>query len=271
MSSGGGATAPSGPTAPTGTPTGPSGPTGTPTGPTAPTGEPTGPTAPSGPSGPSGPTGPTVTWEQGFEADTSGWWASAGVPLSANVRTASGTEGIPAATGGVYASLTGTPYTDFGGYTDTWPGGWGATIDIYLDPAWVDGKGFNYTVASNNATGTYLRDFALNVVKNAGTLLVAASHQAPSIVMPIADLNNYSPVPVAGAGWYTLSHTFRDAGGTLAVDISLTPEAGGAAVLTATLDAGDPIADAGGNRYGWFTVIDVDGGLPVDGAAKLAP
>jgi len=140
---------------------------------------------------------------------------------------------------------------------------------VYLDPAWADSKGFNYSVASNNSTGTFLRDFALNVVKDAGTLLVAASNQSPNVVMPVADLGLYSPVPVTTAGWYTLSHTFRDAGGTLAVDVTLTPVAGGAAVLTATLNAGDPIAGVGGSRYGWFTVIDVDGGLRADNVAKL--
>jgi hypothetical protein len=168
-----------------------------------------------------------------------------------------------------YGTFTGDPYTDFGGYTNTWPGEWGATADIYIDPAWADGKGFNYSVATNDAAGVNLRDFALLVAKDAssGKLLAAAALGSPNTVAD--NLDTLPNVEITTAGWYTVSHTFKDVDGVLTVTVELLPNGGGAAIYSQTLTGGDPIANVGGNRYGWFTAIDVDGGLQVDNVAKL--
>jgi hypothetical protein len=168
-----------------------------------------------------------------------------------------------------YGTFTGDPYTDFGGYTNTWPGEWGASIDVYLDPAWAVGKGFNYTVATNNSSGAQLREFAFHAAKDAdsGTLLVAASNDSPASVLTA--IETLPTAEITAAGWYTIRHTFKDNGGVLEGTVELLPQGGGAAVLTRTLTGNDPIASVGGNRYGWFTDIDVDGGLQADNVAKL--
>ncbi|HRQ87016.1 MAG TPA: hypothetical protein PLY16_02805, partial [Candidatus Saccharibacteria bacterium] len=101
----------------------------------------------------------TLVYSNGFESDTTGWAGSGTI-----TRTVSGANGIISATDSYHAVVTGQPgpNTQFGGYGSSWPGDWQASIDVYFDPAWDAGTGFIYTVATNNISGTHLRDFALN-------------------------------------------------------------------------------------------------------------
>lgn len=157
------------------------------------------------------------------------------------------------------------PFSRFDGYRGSWNGGWIAEIDVYLDPAWDAGGGFDYTVASSNSSGAHLRDFIFHVAKDSSTgmLLVAGSNNTDSVVRE--DLETRNHVVVTDAGWYTLQHVFRDAGGSLAVDLNLLDSNGTVLFTETRTNAADTIPGVvGGNRYGWFTVIDVDGGLEVD-------
>ena len=196
-------------------------------------------------------------YEQDFETNATGWTPPESVVLTTSPDSSSS-----------YGLFTGTPYTDFGGYTSTWPGEWGASIDIYIDPAWADGKGFNYSVATNDSAGVNLRDFGAMVAKDAstGSLIILFDTRGPSTILD--DLENYDHYVIDTAGWYTIRHTFKDVDGVLNVDVELAPN-GGTTVYSKTLTGGDQITDVGGNRYGWFTAIDVDGGLAVDNVVKL--
>jgi hypothetical protein len=75
---------------------------------------------------------------------------------------------------------------------------------------------------------------------------------------------------VSTAGWYTLQHVFRNDGGSLAVDLNLLDDDGNVLFTETRHDASDTIpAEVGGNRYGWFTFINVSGGIPVDASELI--
>ena len=72
-------------------------------------------------------------------------------------------------------------------------------------------------------------------------------------------------VLVAQSGWYTLQHVFHDVGGKLSVELNLVAADGTVTHIATLSDPTDTIpAEVGGNRYGWFTSIDVPGGIAVD-------
>jgi hypothetical protein len=221
------------------------------------------------PSGAASKIVPTLVWNQGFETGTEGW-------LDTNVsgwegygditQVASGTGGITSATGSSHATVTGVedatdhkfygPFSRFDQYRGTWTGVWVASIAVYLDPAWTDGAGFDYSVASSNSSGGFRRDFIFHIAKDisTGKLLVGASNN--SNFAPRQDLESINHYEITTAGWYTLRHTFRDQGGVLAVDLQLL-SAGGTVLFTETRsDASDLIPSVvGGNRYAWFTHV----------------
>ncbi|AXV04952.1 T1SS secreted agglutinin RTX [Euzebya pacifica] len=157
------------------------------------------------------------------------------------------------------------PFSPFDGYRATWTAGWTAEIDVYLDPSWDAGEGFDYSVAATGTDGLHQRDFIFHVAKDASenALLVAGSNNTNFAVFE--DLETRNHVEVTDAGWYTLQHVFRDHNGTLAVDLNLL-DSNGTVLFTETRNTpADTIpGEVGGNRYGWFTVIDVDGGIKVD-------
>lgn len=208
----------------------------------------------------------TLVFDQGFESDTSGWNDFD----STVTRVTSGTNGVTSAGGSSHATLdnnantnTGA-YTFFGGSSSVWPNGFTTTQQIYLDPAWSSGTGFDWSVAASKNDGSHLRDFIFHVAKDTstGSLLVAGSNNTNFAVREDLDtLNNYA---VTQAGWYTFQHVFSDAGGQLAVDLNLL-DAGGSSLFTETrTNPADQISTlVGGNRYGWFTFNDIDG-LAID-------
>lgn len=158
-----------------------------------------------------------------------------------------------------------TPYSRFDGYRDSWTGNWAAEIDVYLDPDWDAGEGFDYTVASSASDGNHLRDYIFHVAKDTSTgdLLVSGSNNTTFATRE--DLETLNHVTVTEAGWYTLQHVFYDDGGHLSVDLNLLDDTGAVLFTETRSNAADTIPGVvGGNRYGWFTVIDVDGGIEVD-------
>lgn len=203
-----------------------------------------------------------TVWSQGFETDTTGWFGDV-------TRVASGTGGIASAEGGYHAIATdgdGSVFTRFDGYRSSWPGGFTASIDVYMDLAMAVGEGFDYSVAASGSDGGHQRDFILHATRSAGGIQIGASNNtnfAPR--MDLGSLaNNYL---VTTTGWYTIEQVFRDAGdGTLAVDVRLLDSIGTVLFSETRNDPTDIIAtEVGGNRYGWFTFIDVAGGVAIDG------
>jgi hypothetical protein len=196
-----------------------------------------------------------TSWSQGFESDTDGWLEND--PAARIARVASGTAGITSASGSNHAVMTGEGmFTRFGSYAKEWDGTWTAEVDVYLDPAWNAGDGFDYSVAANGSDGNHQRDFIFHVTKDTSTgdLLVGASNNTN--FDPREDLESLANhAMVTEAGWYTLRHTFYDDAGQLAVDLDLI-DASGAVVFSETRsDSSDLIPEVGGNRYGWFTAM----------------
>ncbi|MEM5474120.1 VCBS domain-containing protein [Hoeflea sp. AS60] len=159
------------------------------------------------------------------------------------------------------------PFTRFDGYRTDWTGDWTAEVKVYLDTTWANGTGFDYTVAASGTDGSHQRDFIFHVLKASdGSLYVAGSNNTDFGANDGKILGIANKVAVSTSGWYTLQHQFHDVGGVLSVDLNLV-DANGNVVWTETrTNALDTIpAEVGGNRYGWFTFVDVPGGLAVDG------
>jgi hypothetical protein len=215
------------------------------------------------------PAMPILVWDQGFETDASGWFDSASSWYGTVSRVPSGDGGILSSVGDWHAVMQGDsssgPFSRFDGYRDTWPGSWSAEINVYLDPDWLAGQGFDYSVAASGSDGAHQRDYIFHVTKDTSTgkLLVAGSNNTN--FAPREDLETQNHYEVTSAGWYTLQHVFYESAGALAVDLNLL-DAGGSVLFTETrVNAADLIPDeVGGNRYSWFTFINVDGGVAVD-------
>lgn len=210
----------------------------------------------------------TPIFQQGFETDTSGWFDS-NSSWSGNVtRQVSGTNGISAFEGNFYAQFSQTntgPFTRFGSYSDTFSGSYFAQSAIYLNTNWSAGSGFDYAVASSRSDGSHLRDFIFHVTQDTstGSLLVGGSNN--SNFDPREDLENQNNYEVTNSGWYIFEHLFRNDTGILAVDLNLKDAMGNLLFTETRTNSADLIGTvAGGNRYGWFTNIDVDGGIAVD-------
>ncbi len=200
------------------------------------------------------------------------------------VPSGGGIAGVPSASGVAHAEIydlqpgldvfnnptigRNSPYTQFGGYSSSFGNGYRASLDIYLDPSWADGQGFDYSVASNNQSGAHLRDFMFHVGVNNGDLLVNGSNNTDGNfnAFKLTSGANYS---VLSPGWYTFQQEFYDNGGNLAVDLILKDDLG-TTLYTKTLTTADNIASTvGGNRYGWLTYNNISG-LAIDNSSLSA-
>lgn len=214
----------------------------------------------------------SLVWDQGFEGDASGWLDANSGWSGLVTRVPSGTDGIASSSGSFHAVMEGDadtgPFSRFDAYRDTWSGSWTAEVDVYLDPSWPTGTGFDYTVAANGSDGAHQRDYIFHVgVHSDGRLLVNGSNNTDFEVNDFKLVNDGdgSPYEVVAAGWYTLQHVFRDQGGALAVDLNVLDSSGTTVFTTTRFNAADLIpAEVGGNRYAWFTFLDVPGGVAVD-------
>lgn len=189
---------------------------------------------------------------QGFEEDTAGWTVSL-------TRVASGTDGIPARTGGFYAkSLQGaSDFTRWGGYSSAFPaGGYTTELAVYLDPPSgpADAQ-FDYSSAINQPNCDHRRDFIFSVGKRGGNpdYCVSASNNTPG--NPCDPGRN--AVVLTETGWYLFRHIFRDDGGILAVDMKVE-DPSGIEVYSSTLSTPTDVigSTVGGNRYGWIVLND---------------
>lgn len=197
---------------------------------------------------------------QGFETDIAGW--------ETPTRVASGTNGIPSATGSWHAEeTTGGDFTRWGGYNygagnavPTVFQEYTTSVDIYLNVGggWANNTRFDFTSAINNSAGIHLQDFIFNAGfyndatgPGAGTdrFVVSASYNSQP-GSAYAKNPDFDPIAISTTGWYTFEHHFYDNAGVLNVDMSIY-DADGVLVKTWTRVSA-PIAGVGGNRYGWF-------------------
>lgn len=210
-----------------------------------------------------------VMYIQDFESNADNWFDSTSGWYGLVTRVSSGTNGISASSGGWYAQMEGepasAPFSRFDGYQDTWTGTYRAEVDIYLDPSWGTSQGFDYSVASSKTTGLHLRDFIFHVNKDASTgmLLVGGSNNTD--FAPKETIENGNHYEVTTAGWYKFQHVFYDDNGSLAVDLNLL-DSNGTVLFTETRYTVSDLIDGvvGGNRYAWFTFINVEGGIAID-------
>lgn len=185
------------------------------------------------------------------------------------VRAPTGTNGVTSASGVAHATLTpgNGPFTRFDGYQSNFGQGFKTSLDVFLDPsAMAAGDGFDYSVAASKQDGTHLRDFIYHVGVVGTDLLVNASNNTDFTVnaFKLNTENGGNNFTVTGAGWYTLEHVFRDDAGALAVDFNLRDDLGNLLHSITRSDLSDDIATTvGGNRYGWFTVNNINN-LPID-------
>jgi hypothetical protein len=214
-----------------------------------------------------------ATFYQGFEDDTAGVFDADNGWQGAVTQVASGTDGITSASGDYHAVFeqgSYGPYTDFGGYEDSWQGGWTTSVTIYLDTSadgsgWALGEGFDYSSAANGSDGAHQRDYIFHVTMDTSSnqLLINASNNTN--FDPREDLDTLSGTAVVSVdGWYTFQQVFYEDNGVLAVDMLVYDESDTLVFSTTLSDPSDVISEIGGNRYGWFTNIDVDGGIAVD-------
>lgn len=211
----------------------------------------------------------TVLYSNGFETNTAGWDVFGG-GLNAT-RVATGTAGVPSADGAFHAqSGTGSGAAgNWGGYNfgagnavPTAFQSYTTSIDVYLDVGgpWSNDTRFDFSSAINNASGVFLRDFVFNAGfydaadmtgPGAGSdrFVVSASNNAGR-ANSFPKNPGRDPFAISTTGWYTFQHVFYDDGGTLAVDLSILDDVG--SLLNTWSLGGDPIANVGGNRYGWF-------------------
>ena len=222
-----------------------------------------------------------VRFDQSFETDSEGYFIGPTDWSGAITLVASGTGGIASPDGTSHAifeqtddagGLTG-PFTRFDGYRalDT-NQSVTTTIKIYLDPTMAAGEGFDYSVAANGQDGNHLRDFIFHVTSDTSTgkLLIGASNNTN--FDPREDLETINNAEITSAGWYTFEHVFAEniSDGSLSVTLRVRDDTGSVVFTEVLNDPGDDYAtEFGGNRYGWFTNIDVTGGILVDDAQVL--
>jgi hypothetical protein len=224
---------------------------------------------------------PPGPYANDFTTDTSGWFGTITRQPDGYMNAGGYADDIDSASAPAHARLgaAGGAFTRWGGYNQTFPnGGYRTYIAIYLDAGWASGnpdRRFDFTSAvTNGATGTHLRDFAFNAGTSRtadpspkGFYINASTNTGRSGASPYPSCTPgpgcRTPVLISSSGWYTFRHTFRNAGGFLAVDFDIFPLGSGSTVTGGswTIVTGDcfspctptpPYGVVGGNRYGWF-------------------
>lgn len=187
----------------------------------------------------------TYFWNQDFSTNADGWVTGA---TSGTITLDSGTAHI---TGGMNDV---GPYSFFEGSNAEWTGDWYASIKVFLDPSTMTvGEGFNYTVAINNPSKSYLANFEFAFTSNSTSTAILADCDGSA-----------APIEISTAGWYTLSHYFYDNSGFLAVDLRLIAEDDTVLLTGISTTAYNISSEVGGSRYGWFTLITDDDGIYAD-------
>lgn len=244
-----------------------------------------------------------VTWRQGFEHGTAGWYDAAtpgplgwcGAIESVQGRGHGGEAPAPSAGRG-YATvelglcndfwstlgvLFGAPYgpgPEQVLYSGSWPeAGYVTELDIYLDPAWSGSYQGNFAWAGSSPN---------SIIQYAATVFptdpdAEPFHTGPHYFVEVEAITDEAALMVAGerideAGWYTFRFLFSDVAGDVWVDFELAERKGG---TLAVIEGMDPVELLGpakipyakelptaeyGSGHVWF--YDIAGGLklPID-------
>ncbi len=210
---------------------------------------------------------------------------------SSVVQVPTMTDGIPSASGGSHAVITSTglmnyptngssyldnytgAFTRLGGYNTSFGTGFRASLDVYLnvaDPRVTGasdtaGYGWDLSTAVTKQSGLadHLRDFIFHAAAydqmTTPGIVIGASNNSSDYTRR-NDLLTVPHAIITASGWYTFEWIFRDDGsGALACDMRVRQ---GNAVPAFSQTLGTP-ADlistiVGGNRYMWFTFLQVD-------------
>lgn len=214
----------------------------------------------------------------GFEADTAGW--------SSVVRVASGTGGVTSSTGDFHANASstalGSKFTNFGGYNygagnvPTVFEAYSTSIDIFLNVngTYANDTRFDYSSAINGAAGGFLRDFVFNAGfyndnigpgANTNRFVIGAGNNAGrSNSFP----KNPIAIAISSTGWYTFEHNFYENAGVLNVAMSIFDASD--VLVNSWILGNDPIANVGGNRYGWLVNSELSSMALDDSELRLA-
>jgi hypothetical protein len=232
---------------------------------------------------------PPSSYFNGFETNTAGWFNYSGATITRRPSFYSNgggyADGIDSSSGNYHARLgldpspdtcaSGGgpqpvfygPYTNWGGYSSTFPtGGYQTGVDVYLDVSWAathPDRRFDWSSAINMPDGSFRRDF----VFNAGTQ--PAGDPIPGFY--IAGGNNatrcgaypedpgHSPIKIITSGWYSFRHRFTGVpGGPLSVILQVLDSNGVPLGTWIRSDPSDIIGvTVGGNRYGWFVQNEI--------------
>lgn len=202
-------------------------------------------------------------YSNGFETNTTDWQGSV-------TRVASGTNGIPSASGSFHAVVgTGNgSYTQWGGYNfgagsvPTAFQEYTTSVDIYLNVAggFSNDTRFDFSSAISNSAGGFQRDFIFNAGfyndntgPGAGTnrfVISAGNNSQPGSAY--AKDPGHNPIAISTTGWYRFQDHFYDNGGVLAVDMSIFNSSNVLVGSWTLSNPADLIGGIGGNRYGWF-------------------
>ena len=144
------------------------------------------------------------------------------------------------------------PYAPHGGYSDSWPqSGWVVSLDIYLDPAWAPGTGFDLYISMRMLDDGSLRYFLVPATK-AGGMLRVAGHE------------------IDRAGWYTVRMRYAEENGHLDAKLELAQRGRVlfAQPMTSTVFTGEATSSFAvanvGTGYFWFDAISDGLALPID-------
>lgn len=156
------------------------------------------------------------------------------------------------------------PFTRFDKYRSDKPDVVTTSIDINLNKTDISAnEGFSYSVAANNKDGNHLRDFIFHVASNGTNVVISASNNSgntPQIV-------ESNKVTISNDGWYTFKHTmYKNGSDDLEVKLEVYAKGTTEKPVFSTVlsQTSDDFSNFGGNRYGWFTNIDVNEGVQVD-------
>jgi hypothetical protein len=234
---------------------------------------------------------PPGPYFNGFENNTNGWFGFSGSTIT---RRPSGysngggyADGIPSATGNWHARLGRTsnpgtclsgsgnhpiywgPYTNWGGYSSTFPeGGYKTQLDIYLDVDWakkpsnLDSR-FDWSSAINDPNGNFRRDFVFNAGTDLFGFVITGGNNSTRCGADPADPGHMPVLHItqsAQSGWYTFEHSFTGtSGGPLTVILRVIQKSSN--TVMGMWDRSDPTdvigVTVGGNRYGWFVQNEI--------------
>lgn len=200
-------------------------------------------------------------------------------------QVASGTAGIDSRSGGFHALVEGGEVTVeqpvpggvrtfYDDRTGEWPGGILLSRDVYVDVDMTfdgqrEGAGFELTGTAYQPDGSWFRDFLFYVTAvSEGGVSISTGNGSSWTSAPGERTRRVTSneVILTESGWYTLQHRYFEVTGEVFVEMIVRDQAG-ESVFTQTR-AVSVTENIGNKNVGWFTFIDVDGGIAIDNVSR---